>query len=175
MDMDIMRKIISLLKRLSVAVILLVGMAAVVFGIFNIRAAWVCSLWPTVKGRIVDSTPAQTRKPDGSSIYVANVVYEYTVKDSTYYSSNISNFGYDLFYPSLSYFTGQISDIKPVLNKYPVDSEVTVYYNPKDNDVSVIDPSLKLPVFLPLIFGILLLLIDFHLVYILGILSTRKN
>jgi hypothetical protein len=139
----------------------------------NILQASRSKSWPAVTGTIIDSAPAKSEKPDGSSIYVANIIYSYEVDRIGFISESISCFGYDLLNPSDAYYTGSINEITSLLDKYPVGDNVKVYYNPEDPEESVIKTDLKLPVVIPLLSGLFIIAVFLHMHFFLNYLGKK--
>ena len=63
------------------------------------------------------------------------------------------------------YYSGSESEIKDFLKKFPANSVIDVYVNPEDPKESVLETDLKMPVFIPLLFGFLLMLLALHLLF----------
>lgn len=177
--MGIILRTFTFIRRLLVILFFIVGIAILVYGILNIRSAAKYKKWPMAHGFIIDNAATAPEmgtegKTPKSNFYTVNIVYEYFVHDMTYYSTNISSFGYDMFLPSKAYYSGSIEKIKDVLDKYAIGDGIPVYYDPDNPQDSVIDPGLKAPVFLPAVLGILLMMISFHL-YFFSSFYHKKN
>ncbi|MFA6567419.1 MAG: DUF3592 domain-containing protein [Victivallales bacterium] len=164
-------------KSLAVAV-LLAGLVVSGYGISIILDASKCRNWNSVKGRIIHSFAADAcGMPENKTEAVLNpyIVYEYAIGGRTYFSDNISflDFG-TLANLGDTYYSGSEDEVRKLLNKYPVDAAVTVYYNPGNIEESVIDTGLKPPVFIVFILGLLLSYISFH-IYIYGAFVHLKD
>lgn len=105
--------------------------------------------WPSVKGKVVSSTiDVRQTESNGKMIdmFYPKVRYGYFVSGTQFYNDKIS-FG--------DYGTNKRRDARKVCNKYPENSEVTVYYNPMNPKNSVLKRSGGLGNFISLAVGIL--------------------
>jgi hypothetical protein len=48
--------------------------------------------------------------------------------------------------------------VETIVDRYPVDKKVTVYYDPDDPNIAILEPELYSPFFVPLFFGVLFVL-----------------
>jgi len=178
--MNIIIKTFQYIRKFIVILFFTAGIVILVYGILNVRYASRYKQWPITHGFIIDNAAAPPElmpgdKTSKKNFYAVNIVYEYFVHDMTYYSTNISSFGYDLFKPSKAYYSGTVEKIKDVLDKYAIGDGVPVYYNPENPQDTVIDPEIKTPVFLPLVLGALLILISLHLYFFTSFYRKKKQ
>lgn len=87
--------------------------------------------WPTVKG-VVTESKVSSHSGDGSTTYSANIIYRYSVNNTLIHSERVW-FGDN-------YSTSNRSMFTKIVQKYPVGKEVTVYYKPDDEFISVLEP-----------------------------------
>ncbi len=177
--MSIIIRTFAFIRRFIVILLFTAGITILVYGILNIRHASKYKKWPMTHGFIIDNaaTPHRMMPGDDTSkknFYAVNIVYEYFVHDTAYYSTKVSSFGYDLLKPSKAYYSGTVEKIKGVLDKYAIGDGIPVYYDPENPQDTVIDPELKTPVFLPAVLGVLLILISLHL-YFFSSFYRKKN
>ena len=92
-----------------------------VFGKPILDNAKASSEWPTAKGVVVESE-VTTHRSDGSTMYTANVLYEYKV-DSKKYKADTVSFGG-------SYSSNSSSAHHEIVNRYPKNKKVEVFYDP---------------------------------------------
>lgn len=123
---------------------LAVGIAITFFGIKQIRDARDSMSWPSIPG-VVEFSSVEQRRNDNSTTYEAEVMYNYKV-NGVVYSSNRLSFG-------------QVSSSDPtsarkIVNRYPVDSEVTVYYQENAPEKSVLMPGLHTETYFVPVFGL---------------------
>ena len=153
-------------KRTFIIFFLVSGFIVSGFGVLGIYNAMQCKKWDKVRGHIIGSTVAETlNAPKGfnSAGFVPDIVYEYKYKGQTFFSQTIA------FLPGLpsslqdAYYASSEDAALEFIKKYPIDSEVDVYVNPDDSNLSIIDTSLQFPVFLLAIFGLLLIYFAVHL------------
>jgi len=100
------------------------------FGVRTFQNAQASQEWPSVRGQVTQSQVG-THDSDGTTMYSANVVYEYTVGDRSYVNDRI-HFG-----------EGSSSNPRPAHNmvaEYPVGASVDVYYSPDDPLNAVLEP-----------------------------------
>jgi hypothetical protein len=109
------------------------GIATFYFGMNNYKMYKASKSWPSVKGTVTESRVAiRQTESDGKMInmYYPKVVYHYFVNDTSFTNNKIS-FG--------EYGTDKRKHANKVIGKYPVNSEVTVYYNPKNPQEAVLE------------------------------------
>lgn len=114
------------------------GFALMVFGIlFEIKSVQFFSKvkdalsWPATEGKVISSIVETYRGYEKTS-YTARVVYGYSVNGTKYSSDNVSfetEEHTDYFYAT------------QLVSKYPVDKLVTVYYQPDDPSIAVLELS----------------------------------
>ena len=104
--------------------------------------------WPSVAGAIV-SSEVVTKRGDDGTMYAADVVYDYTVDGRDYKCSTLS-FGGD-------YSSSSSSHAYEVTNKYPVGSEVRVFYAPEEPSTAVLEPGATWMSYLALGIGLVFL------------------
>jgi hypothetical protein len=102
--------------------------------------------WPTANGRIQHS--AVETELGLKTKYSVSIQYTYEVQDKNYVSNSIRARGVAPRYAS---------DAEKVAKQFPQDSDVTVYYNPKDHSQSYLEVGLDyvnyIIVISPLIFA----------------------
>lgn len=87
--------------------------------------------WPTVSGTIIKSE-IDVWRDDGKTHYQPDIVYSYKVDNKKFTSSKIT-----VGDPPLD---NSITPAKRLQTEYPVDSEVTVYYDPEVPASSALKP-----------------------------------
>ena len=101
---------------------------------------WISSRnWPSAEGKIIRSevqlvfVPKYRRGarvlPDVTR-YLPDIVYEYFVSDQTYQSKKI--------YVGRSYLLSDIRSAESVVKHFPLNSSVTVFYNPNKPEISAL-------------------------------------
>jgi len=115
-------------------VLFLIGsMAALVYGISEIKEGLAAKNWPTSEGKIISSgTRWQNMSTSGgSSTLIAEVVYEYRVNDRLFQGDRIS----------MGQFGSKDADhAKQEAAQYPENSLVTVYFDPDDPSKALLEP-----------------------------------
>ncbi len=138
-----------------------IGIATTFFGMNNLKKFSASKSWPSVKGTVTVSE-IDTRQMESNgkwiNMYHPQVVYNYFVKDKAYTNSKIS-FG--------DYATNKRKDANKVIRKYPVNSEVTVYYNPINPQEAVLQRKAGLAAYGIVAIGVLLSLGGLFLLFAL--------
>jgi hypothetical protein len=148
----------------------LIGLIFTVIGLILYKKAKRTSNWQATYGTILLS---EIKKSTGSSfktgtnqsnynysnIYTPEICYSYNVLSQEYNSNKIGVFG------SL----GTSSSVRAfnITKKYPVNSRVTVYYNPDNPKDSVLEQGVKSENIVFLVIGVALLVIPLIVVYFL--------
>ncbi|MDO8571970.1 MAG: DUF3592 domain-containing protein [bacterium] len=119
------------------------GATLFIWGIPTIQKAYESKNWPSVQGTITVSNFVTDRSTnsDGSdaTTYKADIGYDYILNGQTHSGSDVS-FG--------AYSSSNASEMRSIVNRYPLGKSVAVYYNPKDPNASVLEPGANLGSFL---------------------------
>lgn len=135
----------NLLISLIVSIFVLIDCWMMIYGWKNIEMAKASTKWPQVVGAVVRSEIVIQSDSDGVT-YKPLVEYTYTVRSQTYTGQTIY-FGDGSSTSIRSYSEGYV-------NKYPVSRKVTVFYNPADTNMSVLEPGLQKRSFILLVMGV---------------------
>lgn len=103
----------------------IVGLAVTILGVVQFKKALETKHWPSVDGTII------TSEMSGGTKVAPIVRYLYYVDDQEY--------SFDQVNP-LKLGRGQKKYAQRVLDKYPMDAKVKVYYNPADPKSAVLEP-----------------------------------
>ncbi len=106
-----------------------VGIGLSIWGWNVLQNARVSESWPTTTGEILSSNVRIDDDDEGTS-YFGDVTFRYVVADLPYTSDNVS-FGQ---------YGGNRSHAEEIVAKYPVGSQVTVYYDPNEVETAVLEP-----------------------------------
>ena len=120
----------------------IIGLALTFLGSVKMKNASDTNNWPIANGTVTSS------EVGGAMKYYPSVSYTYIV-DSAVYTSNIIS--------SMNFNTKNRSIVEEVLKKYPVDSEIKVYYFSEDPSRALLEPGIKTGNILLLVFGIVVL------------------
>jgi len=120
----------------------IIGLALTFLGSVKLKNDADTNNWPITNGTVTMS------EVGGAMKYYPSVSYTYIV-DSTIYTSNIIS--------SMNFNTKNRSVVEEVLKKYPVDSEIKVYYCSEDPSRALLEPGINTGNILLLIFGIIVL------------------
>lgn len=122
---------------------ILVGIVFIVIGSNNIYRAYKTSNWPSVQGHITSSeitshsstyTDTATNSVRNEIVYNAQINYDYVINGITYSNDEVKVGG--------TIGTNTTAWAREVLNKYPQEKSVNVYYNPEDPYQSVLEKGL---------------------------------
>jgi hypothetical protein len=127
----------------------IIGLGLTFLGSVKLKNAAETNRWPITNGTVISSAVG------GAMKYYPFVSYTYTVESAVYTSDRISN---------MSFNTKNRSVVEKVLKKYPLGSEIKVYYNKTDPSVALLEPGIQTGNILLLGFGIIVLAIPIFLV-----------
>lgn len=142
---------------LGAGVLVLIAAVVVIYSALAMVAlARASRRWPTIPGRVVRSEIRERR---------AVIRYRYAVEGNEYE-------GTDVAAGDWPYRTGR--SVARRVQLYPVDAQVTVYYDPRQPHVAVLKPGLRLDVFyLPMVATVLVLISLVLLSWSIGQLVLR--
>lgn len=107
----------------------LAGLALTIFGVNNSIDAQKTKSWPTTDGIIITSEVIQ------SSRFVPHIVYTYSVNTVELTSEKIGLTNYAQYKKK--------ADAAKQADKYPVNTKVTVYYNPSNIGEAILSPGIN--------------------------------
>lgn len=141
-------------------VLLVFGILLTIFNYIAIRRAKASQNWHITNGIILNSE-LEVHKSAGKSnsiSYSPRIKYKYSIAGNEYTSKRI-------------YFGGNIGSStkkkksQRLVDKYPKDSKVDVYYNPMKESMSVLQTGVKSEIITGLVFGVIFLLVGLVLAY----------
>jgi hypothetical protein len=109
------------------------GTSAAFFGIRGIIRAKSTVAWPTTQGKVQSSVIQPYYHDDCPYQYQAKITYDFSVNNTTFSGSRIT-FG------SEGYRFCNVSVAKQIVNRYPKDKIIAVYYMPKNPEVCLLEP-----------------------------------
>jgi len=148
-------------------VLVALGVAAILWGLGNVRHGRASESWPTTEGIVIMSEIARTTSTSTGKTrktttnYRANVEYEYTVGGVDYKRDQIS-FG--------QFSTSSRSQAQLVVNRYRVGESVQVHYDPDKPEVSLLEPGVGFMTYLPAAVGGVFILLG-----VVFFLASRKQ
>jgi len=139
-----------------------VGIGLSGFGVNNLVNAHQSASWPTTEGKILtsDVNKSTTRETAGSGIgsgprtttsYAAAISYEYSVNGELFFSDKVS-FGE---------MGGAAVHAYAKTRDYPKGKRVSVFYNPDNPRIAVLEPGGAKSAYLLLIMGIIFIVLPF--------------
>jgi len=120
------------LSKSGILIIILASLAGLFLSLFatnNSVNAFKTKSWPTTQGTVISS------QVERSSRYIPKVIYTYDVDTNAFSSDRIRQTNYAQYKKK--------EDAAKVADRYPVDSKVTVYYNPNKPDEAILEPGIK--------------------------------
>ena len=140
----------SLISQLLICLALLsFGMYFSIIGIDVVSEGRASMKWPQTKGVIESSRIV--RMDDKQIKYQIEMKYKYEVKGESYTNGRFS---------LNSYPTRSARTNADIVNPLPAGKEVTVYYNPENPVISVLQPGTNSITFIPAALGFLLIVIS---------------
>lgn len=116
--------------RLFIVVFMLLGLFLFVNGVFELVKAKESEFWPSVEGVVLASEVSVDNSGDDVS-YGVDVTYRYVVDDRSYKGDSVA-------VSELN--SGSRERAAKVVERYPVERLVEVYYDPSDVEFSVLEP-----------------------------------
>jgi hypothetical protein len=115
------------------AVLIVSGLASLAFGALDALEARRMAAWPSIPGRVVTSESVTTQFRGRALRYApaARIVYEYTLGDTVFTSERVG-------VQTLAVESGS-EEGQRRLRDYPVGAAVTVYYDPANPAVAVLE------------------------------------
>lgn len=121
---DVLRTVLSTLS-------LFVGVVGLFGAVYFRRISRRSQKWPTTEGVVTASKVAEMPRIRYVPPYQARVSYRYSVGKRRYISTALN-------FDGGGYFSR--SEAQRVVDRYPVGKQITVYYNPGDPTVAVLEP-----------------------------------
>lgn len=112
-----------------IAVLLVFGIILGGVGVYRYNIGKESSKWPSVQGKVTYAH-AQSRRTNKRNQYLPSVKYSYNVKGQNYKGSGIT---------ASDEYQKTLSGANDILRKYPVGGNVSVYYNPEDPAISLLE------------------------------------
>jgi len=128
----------------------LVGLALIYYSVDLSINAIKTKKWTTTIGTIISSEIKSTSMSKGGTGYIPKIYYSYKVGAQVYSSTKIRSIPYGR--------SKTTTTAERIIKKYPVNSNVTVYYNPNELKDSVLEPGIKFANILVLLLGLALFL-----------------
>ena len=128
-----------------------IGLFLSVMQIVNWRRALRSAIWPQAIGVICESFSEKKMTPHGETS-VAVIKYEYEVGGTKFSSSQVS-------------FDSLRNEEISLLEKYPVELNVTVYYNPNKHEISVLETGKSIGMIFLFVLGLFSFIFSLLLIY----------
>ena len=134
-------------------IFLLAGLGVSYYGYTIYATGEASKSWPTASGTIIESRVVSSQDSDGGVTYKASIGYSYSVSGRTYSSGTVS---------SGDYGSSDRSHAQGVVSDHPLDSKVTVYYDPANPTNALLEPGIPMFSFLMVtLIGVLFAVIGF--------------
>ena len=142
-----MRFVVYLLS----GIFMVAGVGVMIGGITQIRLAQASATWPTTVGTIIVSEIKTSTNDDGTT-YRPLVKFSYQVNGEKWT-------GDEVFFGGGKISSSNYKYASKVVNKYPVKSRVTVFYNPSKPNIAVIEAGVTKKTFILFTFGSLFFIV----------------
>ena len=123
------------------ALFVIVGIAVLPYGIRNLKDSLSSRSWPTTNG-IIEHSSVESH----SDTFHADILYTYTIGSTNYTGTRVS---------LSDYGTGGPSHARRISHRYPEGETVLVYYKPLNPEVAILEPGLRLPAIIIILFSLL--------------------
>ena len=120
----------KLLVKLITFVFVLIGLAVVWYGVSSYRESQASLSWSTVAGKVTTAKVIVQYDGDGDPCHIGDIEYVYVVGDKEYRNKDV------VIGPS----DCDESLAKEIVQKYPAQSEVEVFYDPAHPQASALEP-----------------------------------
>jgi len=148
----------------SMGIFLLIGLGLSVWGWTILQDARASASWPSVEGRVISSEVTRSTDADGAVSYSPEVTYSYTVENASYTNGRIK-FGENAY--------GNRNKAEEIAANYPVGRTVTVYYEPEQPALSVLEPGVTAGSFIVLCIGVFFVIISLMIAPLAMFLRNR--
>ena len=115
-----------------VLIFMAVGIGISIWGWSVFQDARASESWPATNGEILSANVREDNDDEGTSYY-GDVSFRYVVNDSVYTSDTVS-FGQ---------YGGTRNHAEEIVARYPVGSQVTVYYDTNEPETAVLEPGVN--------------------------------
>lgn len=135
-------------RTVTASVLLALGIGFTMWSAQIVANAYAVRFWPTTQGEVTASELVSVVEPSDVStmMHTARVEYAYAVGSNSYTGSRVT------FADHSSSSHGEMAG---VLARYPVGSQVPVRYDPDDPGSAILETRIPLPVYAPLLLGLL--------------------
>lgn len=130
--------------RVIPLLLMFIGAYILYFGCWELLRANQSRTWPTAQGLIQNSSMER----GGKGEYWARVTYDFTVNATAFHGTRVA-FG--------DYGSSVSSHAQDIVNRYPKGKTVTVYYNPRNPQMCLLEPGVKVQAWFVSGFGLVFL------------------
>jgi hypothetical protein len=104
-----------------------------IYSMIGVTKAISTKSWPAASGRVLSAEVKRGTSSKGSAKFIPEITYSYQLEGKEYQSKKYSS------------TTARGSSIwaKEIVSQYPVNSSLTVFYNPKNHAEAVLEPGLQ--------------------------------
>ena len=124
--------------RIFPLIFVVAGLIIAFVGVRGLVKAKASVDWPSSQGKIVSSSLESHRSTGNNSrsstTYHADILYEFSVEGTTFNGTRVA-YG--------DYGTSNPSRARRIVNRYPKEKSVTVYYMPENPEECLLEPGLK--------------------------------
>jgi hypothetical protein len=123
------------IAQIVALIILIIGFVVFSLAMISIFKSVLSKSWTTTIGKVIKSEIYTSRDNDANAMYRPDIAFEYIVNGEKYMSDR-------LYYGVKIMSSGNWINSRKLLEKYPVDKEIIVYYDPDRPIDSVIEPGI---------------------------------
>jgi len=128
------------------SIFVLIGLFLSWQGVRTLQTAKQTNCWVETTGTIARSEIVSQRDNDGDRTYKPEIEYEYK-------ANGMSRKGQTIYIGDGASSSDR-SYAQRFVSRYPANCNVSVYYNPSDPDISVLEKGIQKASFIPLVFGV---------------------
>ncbi len=145
----------------------LLSLVASGYFIVQLLQVYEASSWPSVTGKVVESSVILEKKSIGKTatrqnFYFPEIIYKYTVNNKTYKNSD----GYTPGNKKKYLGTGSRESANSLLSKYPKGSDILVYYNPKNQKQSILSTKQHSTNYIPAAIFFIIFIFSIYMIFI---------
>lgn len=115
-------------------IFLIVGTVVLSFGGHSLYRAKTSTSWPSTEGHIQNSGVSSRRNNEGTRTYSADITYAFSVNGTTHTGTTVA-FG--------DFSSSNPLYVQDIVNRYPRNKPVPVYYLATNPDICVLEPGIK--------------------------------
>jgi hypothetical protein len=135
-------------RGITAGILLALGVGFTLWSAQLVATAHAVRAWPTAEGLVTESELLSAHEPHDltTPMYTASITYTYTVGSRGYAASRVT---------FADHSSSRPAGMAAVVARYPLGSSVSVHYDPAEPASAVLETPTPLPVYGPLLLGLL--------------------